>query len=145
MWPIDQIVCLGILSALSVLDIVRRRISAALLAVLGLGVLLYQGFTRQTDGWLILGGGLTGLGFLLFSRVTKEGLGYGDSLLILILGLYLGLWRLLGALTVTFFLLFLVDLPLLAIKKMSRKYSLPFYPFLAGGCLALFISEGGVL
>ncbi len=145
MWPVDQFFCLGILGGLTVIDIRHRCVPAVILAGIGLGAALYQLFTRRTDGWLILGGILTGLGFMLLSRLTREGLGYGDSLLILILGIYLGLWRLLAVLGTAFFLLLLVDLPLLAARQMSRTLRLPFYPFLTIGCLTLFLAEGGIL
>ncbi len=145
MWTVDQVLGLAALAGLSVLDILRRRLPAAALAVCGLGAVLCQLCMRRTDSWLILGGILTGLGFLLLSRVTKEGIGYADSLLILILGIYLGLWQLLTVLAGAFFLLLLAAIPLLMIKHMSRKYTLPFLPFLTGGYLAWFLAEGGIL
>jgi len=46
-------------------------------------------------------------------------------------------------LSVTFFLLVCVSVPVLCIEKMSRKYTLPFLPFLAGGYVC-FLLMGGV-
>lgn len=46
-----------------------------------------------------------GILFLLISKVTEEGFGYGDSLAILILGIYLGFWGLIGVLSGAFLLL----------------------------------------
>ncbi len=145
MWTVDQVLGLAALLALSVLDIRRKRLNAAALAVCGLGAVLGQLCIRRTDPWLILGGVLTGGVFLLLSRVTAQGIGYGDSLLILILGIYLGLWQLLEVLAGALFLLFLTAVPLLAFRHMSRKYTLPFLPFLTGGYLAWFLEEGGIL
>ncbi len=145
MWEVDRILCLGILLVFSVIDVRRRCLPTVLLAVCGLAVICYRLFICRLDLWLVFGGVLTGACFLLLSRVTKEGVGYADSLLILILGIYLGLWRLLELLSAAFFLLFLAAVPLLAFKKMSRKYRLPFLPFLTGGCLILFLAEGGIL
>ncbi len=145
MWKVDQIAGLMILLALSVLDIRRRCLPAALLILCGAGAVLGQFCFRHTDPWLILGGVLTGGAFLLLSRVTREGIGYADSALILILGIYLGLWQLLEVLAGAFFLLLLAAIPLLAVRHMSRTCTLPFLPFLTGGYLAWFLAEGGIL
>ena len=64
-------------------------------------VLLYQAVCRETDPALLAGGAAVGAGFLLLSKVTGEGIGYGDSWGILVLGLYLGLWKLLEVLAGT--------------------------------------------
>lgn len=44
-----------------------------------------------------------GVLFLLVSKVTEEAIGYGDSVAIMILGGYLGFWKVVGALAVAFF------------------------------------------
>lgn len=62
-------------------------------------------------------------------------MGYGDSWAILILGIFLGLWGVLEVLAAAFLLLTLVSVVLLARKRMSRRLSVPFYPFLAAGYL----------
>ncbi len=145
MWEVDQILGLGILLALSIVDLRRRCLPAAVLILCGTGAILGQLGFRHTDPWLILGGVLTGGFFLLLSRMTRQGIGYADSLLIMILGIYLGLWQLMEVLAGAFFLLLLAAVPLLAVRHMSRNCTLPFLPFLTGGYLAWFLAEGGIL
>mgnify|MGYP000600478300 CR=1 FL=1 len=44
-----------------------------------------------------------GVLFLLVSKVTEEAIGYGDSVAIMILGGYLGFWKVVGVLAAAFF------------------------------------------
>ena len=67
--------------------------------------MINQIFIEKGDPLLILGGVGVGIAFLGISRLTREGVGYGDSLAILILGICLGLWKSLAVLTVTFLIL----------------------------------------
>lgn len=43
-----------------------------------------------------------GVLFLLVSKVTEEAIGYGDSVAIMILGGYLGFWKVVGVLAAAF-------------------------------------------
>ena len=74
--------------------------------------------------------------------ITREGMGYGDSWSILILGIYLGVWKLLEVLSTAFMLLGAAAVICLVGKKMSRKYRLPFLPFLAAGYLCSILAGG---
>ncbi len=138
---VSQIICMGILTAVSVIDIRCREIPLKLLAASGIGAAAYQAFGLGEDFLLIVGGAAVGVLFVLISRVTGEGVGYGDSLGILGLGIYLGLWRLLEVLAGAFFLLALCAGAVLIRKKMSRKASLPFYPFLTAAYVFWMIGE----
>ena len=105
MWEISQVFCMGILLSLSVIDIHFRRIPVDILVMASIAALVYQGITRQADLWMAAGGAGVGILFLLVSKVTREGFGYGDSWAILALGIYLGLWGVLDVLAGTFCLL----------------------------------------
>ena len=143
MWSMSEGICLLFLVVIAIRDIQTRQISVVTLI---LGIILstgYQLMVAKTDLWFVFGGLLTGGVFMLLSKVTKEGMGYGDSFVILILGIYLGARNLFIVLSVTFFLLLCVSVPVLCIEKMSRKHTLPFLPFLAGGYVC-FLLMGGV-
>ena len=133
MWEISQIMCVGILAGLSVVDIRFRRIPVNILILINIMALGYQMFIGQEDSWLVMGGICAGAVFLMISKATREGLGYGDSWGVLIMGIYLGIWGLIEVLTGAFLILAAVSMICLARKKMSRKCRLPFYPFLAAG------------
>ena len=142
MWEISQVFCMGILLSLSVIDIRFRRIPVDILVMASIAALVYQGITRQADLWMAAGGAGVGILFLLVSKVTREGFGYGDSWAILALGIYLGLWGVLDVLAGTFCLLAAASLICLTAKKMSRKHTIPFIPFLAAGYLLSVLTGG---
>lgn len=142
MWKISQGICLLGLVELGVEDIRKKRIPGW---ILGVGIfvsILYQGLTREESLLVILGGAALGLLFLFISKGTREGIGYGDSLGIFALGIYLGIWKLAEVLCVSFFLLFFAAM-FLFFKKKNRKHGIPFYPFLAAGYLLVLLLEGG--
>ena len=142
MWEISQVFCMGILLSLSVIDIHFRRIPVDILVMASIAALVYQGITRQADLWMAAGGAGVGILFLLVSKVTREGFGYGDSWAILALGIYLGLWGVLDVLAGKFCLLAAASLICLTAKKMSRKHTIPFIPFLAAGYLLSVLTGG---
>ena len=133
MWAVSEIICLGSLAGLSISDLYYRKVPGEILAMGAVGALTYQICLRQENIWVLGGGAAIGLLFLFVSRITREKLGYGDSLAILILGVYLGIWNLLWVLSGAFAFLLGGSIIALGRKKMSRKYALPFFPFLMVG------------
>lgn len=138
---ISQIICLGILIIISAIDIKYREIPVGILLAVNVGALVYQCLCHGEDVVLIAGGMAVGAAFLFISRVTGESVGYGDSLGIVGLGIYVGLWKLIEILTGAFFMLALCAVPVLVRRKMSRKCALPFYPFLAASYIIWVIGE----
>lgn len=142
MWESSQIICMGILVILSIADIRFRKVPSGILLLCGVAGIIYQLVQRPVDSWLAAGGVGVGILFLLLSRCTREGIGYGDSLAILVLGIYLGFWGLLEVLAGAFFLLLPVGILCLIRNRMSRKKTIPFYPFLAAGYLMSVLVKG---
>ena len=129
----------GYLLVLTVMDIRSRK--------LHLGMLL-SGFPLAVAGRIVTGnipaalvitGGVSGGLFVIVSRVTEEAFGYGDSILITITGIFLGIWDLLSLLVTAFFLAAVFSGIMLSKKRYTRKSSFPFVPFLTAAYL------GGVL
>lgn len=143
MWKVSQIICIGALAGMSVSDMIFRKVPEGMLVTAGVGALLYQCMFRTADGWLVLAGAGVGGCFLLLSKVTKEGIGYGDNWGILILGIYLGVWNLLGLLLGAFVLLLPAGMILFMTGRCKRRTSLPFYPFLTGGYILVLLTGVG--
>jgi len=130
----------GYLCFLGWLDIRHRKIPLLYL-LLGIGVAFSVLFFQEQGMWILsLGGAGIGVAFLGISKITKEAIGYGDSLLILGLGILLGFWQIMAVLVVAFSLTAISSMVLLVLKKMNRRTTLPFIPFLALGFLINFIS-----
>lgn len=144
MW-ISRMAALIVLFILAFIDIRRREIPVSILIAANISVLIYYFINKEMNIYLIIGGAGVGFFFLGISKVTREGIGWGDSWGILILGMYLGLWKLLIVLTAAFFFLAVFAAAMLYRKKMSRRCRLPFFPFLTAGYLTLLAEEGGIL
>lgn len=91
--------------------------------------------------WLSFGGLLIGLVFVAVSKVTGEKLGYGDSWLLCILGIYLGTWNLLEILLTAWMAAALAAIAVLVLHRCRRGTVLPMVPFIAAGYIAVWMSE----
>ena len=116
---------------LATIDILRKRIPLVAVVLLILAAIVIVPFSHSFDMVLTLGGVTVGLVFILVSKITKEGIGYGDSLLILALGIYLGFWKAMVLIMVAFFLSALFAVFVAIIRKKDRKATFPFIPFMA--------------
>jgi len=129
-WLICRVIFAGYLGVLTVMDIRNKRLN--LLFLLSGFLLMTAGFfcKREIHPLLLATGAGVGLVFLLASRVTGESFGYGDSILIMIMGGFLGFWDILSLLTAAFLLAAVFSVIMLVRKKFNRKTAFPFVPFL---------------
>lgn len=103
MWELDRCAWGILLGILAVFDYKKKQVPTGLLAV---GGVLALGFCiGKGVGWQTLAGGAVGSVCLLLSKVTGEQIGYGDSIGILEMGIYLGVWNLLQVLLLSFLFL----------------------------------------
>lgn len=85
---------------------------------------------------------LPGIILILLAVVTKEKIGKGDGLVMVVMGILLGIEKSLEIFMTALFLSAAVAIGLIITKKVKRNYEMPFVPFLAVGmCLMLL---GGV-
>lgn len=76
---------------------------------------------------------LPGAIFWMLSLITGEKVGYGDGWMLIMIGLFTGLWRCFLILLVGLVSESLVVLTLLAFRRISRDRQIPFAPFLLFG------------
>lgn len=81
-----------------------------------------------------------GVLFLLVSKVTEEAIGYGDSVAIMILGGYLGFWKVVEVLAAAIFTSGVCSV-ILAFR--GRVKTMPFFPFLTLGYILMLAEQGG--
>ena len=119
---------LGILAGM---DVRKRQISLVLTGVLFLAGIGWQILVEQTSWleWLL--SLLPGAGFLTLSYISREQVGYGDGLLLLTVGIWLGFGQTFGVLCGV----------LLMRKKIRKQDSIPLVPFLLLG----FVGRCGML
>lgn len=127
---------------LSVIDIRWKKVSVRSLLILLAIAVLCQVLCSKGELRMMVAGGVCGGVFLFFSWFTQESFGYGDSILILILGILSGGWNLLWILFAAFLIASVYGGIMIARKKYTRKNSFPFIPFLTVAYLGGMI--GGV-
>lgn len=125
----------------AVFDIRHREIPllwilAGIVAAVGIDIWrITEGvFTAAEAGFSLLPGAF----FLLTSFCTGEKVGYGDGLLLLAAGLFLGLYRCFLMLCIGLALSSCAALFLLLFKRADRHSRMPFAPFLLCGMGVLF-------
>lgn len=74
-----------------------------------------------------------GVAFWLVGLISGEKVGYGDGWVLVMLGLFMGLWKCFLILMIGLISGSLVVLILLVFKKVSKDYQLPFVPFILFG------------
>lgn len=125
------------LLAASIMDIRSRRISIWMLAAGG--VLSILAVICQYSGyWAVLKGMLPGILLLLTAFATRKA-GFGDGIALLFLGAAAGGEKAFMLFGLSLFLISLVSLLLLALKKVRRNTQIPFLPFLTA---AWFVVTG---
>lgn len=111
-------------------DFKRKTIPLYLLIVMSAVVGVSVIFCNTESIWLRVGGAGLGILFFIVSRITKEAVGYGDSWLILLLGVYLGIEKALQLLFAATLGAAVVSLFYLWMRHWKRNATLPFVPFL---------------
>lgn len=114
----------------SVWDLRTQKIPIWLLGAGAGGTLLFCLFYSEVNFFQMIGGVGIGIVCLLISKVTGEALGYGDSLLICLLGSYAGFIRTLWTVTAAFGLAGIFSLIFFVGKGRYRENAIPFIPFL---------------
>ncbi|MBO5461092.1 MAG: prepilin peptidase [Ruminococcus sp.] len=133
-------ICLIYLAILSVQDIRNHTVSLRFLAAGGMAAAVWQIICKEQTIQMCAAGIFAGLIFVGISRLTREALGYGDSILILILGIYEGFRYQMSIIGIAFTISAVFSIAVLIIKKWNRKKAFPFIPFLTLGYLVVFIA-----
>lgn len=134
-WFICQCIFLVYISVLAVMDFKYRKLPLKTLLsgffIAAAGCLC----GREISPVLLVSGGCIGIIFLLISRASGESFGYGDSILILILGIFLGFWNIMYLLLGAFSMAAVFSAVMMIKHRFNRKSSFPFVPFLAAAYL----------
>lgn len=139
MCKIADWIMLLILIVVSVIDWRKREIPIWILVVMSASVIVFAMYCKDVNIWYRLSGVAFGALFFLVSRVTRESIGYGDSWIILLLGAYLGIFRVLQVLFGASLISAFCALFYLWKCKWKRDATLPFVPFLTIAYLGVMI------
>ena len=114
-----------------------KRISCLLLSVMTIAIIVMRFAVVKDTIWSTLGGVAIGMFFFALSKCSKESVGYGDSWLILLLGIFLGGKTLLEVVLVATFLAGLFSLAYCIRHGWNKKQTIPFVPFLAAAYIGV--------
>lgn len=131
MCKIADLVILILLVICAFHDWRRKEIPVLLLAGMSVVVALFSILCQTESVGLRIGGAVIGIALFIISKCTKEAIGYGDSWLILLLGIHVGGLRVLQILFAASFVSAVCSLFYLWKRHWKRSATIPFVPFLA--------------
>ena len=135
MWEIGRSLGAVLILLLAIEDLRCQKISDKWLWLLGILALIYQMMIKEWSLGSVASGIGIGIIFLAVSFFTQEALGFGDSILICILGVFVGGVELLEILIFAWSFAGVTAMVVLVKKKFARKAKIPFVPFVAAGYL----------
>ena len=124
-----EILVLLFLGINAILDFKYKKIPWVLsicFIVIGIGSVL---ISSPINWWQFLGA-IVGIGIILISVCTKQAIGLGDGLVLLVVGIFIGLWKTLMILFLAGILVAVVGIIMMVQKKGNLNTSLPFSPFI---------------
>lgn len=140
---IKCIVVAAFIGICSITDIWNRKIYLSICGIfLCIGMLLKLFVYTESVGYTVVS---VIPGFLMIAAafVSKERVGYGDGVVIFIVGILCGLNMTLGICGFAFFILSIYSFVMIILKKKKWNDEIPFLPFLMIGNI-LFMISGGV-
>ncbi len=118
------------LAELSAEDVREKKVSVYKVLVFTVLALIYRAFTNQLFWMEMIINLVPGGMMILLAILTKEGIGYGDGMTVMVLGLWTNVWFTTGVLCVAILLSGIFGSICLIVTK---REVIPFVPFLLVG------------
>ncbi len=125
-----NITALSLLITCTYYDLRFRKLPLLALIAFGIVIFMVIGLDGSLFSRAIFLRIIPGTIFLILAFMTKQAVGYGDGIIIILLGLSLGLKRCVTVVFTGLILSSVVSVFILLMKKGSRQTRLPFVPFL---------------
>ncbi len=127
----------------TITDIRKKEIPVAVVALSGLALFFYVIFGEKKQWMDILYSLMPGMLLLMLSYCTRESIGYGDGLVVLVIGICMGMGICIAAVT-GLIISAICAAALLALRKAGGKSRIPFVPFLSVGLGVVLIAQNGI-
>jgi len=115
------------------IDIKKKEISirlcfaaAVVFFTLRIGLILF--YTRNKEEISFLTGLLPGVGMLLLSFITRGKIGFGDGLVIIVMGILMPVKRIIYIILTALFLVSVIGWAMIILGKIKRNKEIPFVP-----------------
>lgn len=135
-----QILLGVILVVSSIKDIKRRRISMSIIVPGIIILLICLPFRNNISVVNGLFGTIVGISMIGIGRLSRWQIGMGDGIILILTGIGLGFWENAFLLLYALLLIFLFSVILLFLKKITKKTTLPFIPFIFLGYIGVILS-----
>ena len=133
MYKIVHICLIIILGVICVFDIKRKKIPVYMLIVLAAAGIISNFTVGEFDIEKRIIAILPGMILLIVSMITKQQIGYGDGMIILIMGLYIDIDDILSIVLSSFLLSSIAAIILMTVFKKKKNFEMAFSPFLLIG------------
>nr|WP_308648513.1 prepilin peptidase [uncultured Agathobacter sp.] len=133
MYKIVHICLIIILGVICVFDIKRKKIPVYMLIILAAAGIISNFTIGEFDIEKRIIAMLPGMILLIVSMITKQQIGYGDGLIILIMGLYIDIDDILSIVLSSFLLSSIAAIILMTVFKKKKNFEMAFSPFLLIG------------
>ena len=133
MYKIVHICLIIIWGVICVFDIKRKKIPVYMLIILAAAGIISNFTVGEFDIEKRIIAMLPGMILLIVSMITKQQIGYGDGMIILIMGLYIDIDDILSIVLSSFLLSSIAAIILMTVFKKKKNFEMAFSPFLLIG------------
>ncbi|MCL2253027.1 MAG: hypothetical protein FWC09_01160 [Lachnospiraceae bacterium] len=126
----NDAIILFFLAMFAFFDIKSKKIPLCLIMIFGIVAVLVSVLGSDFDKWAFLAKMMPGVFLLLISFISNQAIGYGDGLIVLLIGLLTPLHINISLILAAFLLSALASIIVLVLKKGTKNSKLPFVPFL---------------
>ena len=134
-------VVITMLAVETVSDIRTRKISLLRLSAFLAAGIVFNIVMKYQTLWSLLGGIAPGLILMLYARLTGEGIGYGDCVLFIVSGIFIGFFDNLKLLFLSLVLASVVGGVLVLLKKGNFRMKIPFVPCILSAYVIMIVLE----
>ena len=135
-----SVLILFVLIIASVRDIVCKEVDIreimALITLMVVYIFMDDTFKMINSIW----GLLFGLLLIVFSKLSKQALGFGDAIVLLVLGVGFGVYRVIYIFMISLIISSVIAIIFFLLKKVGRKTQLPFIPYITIAVMVMMIS-----
>lgn len=134
-----------VLIVCAVADIKKQEISVWLFVILGIAAIVGCVTCEEQRGYMIVVSMLPGVLLMILAKVTEQSIGYGDGMILAEIGLAAGVGKCMLILAAALAMAGIFSLGVIVIKKVDKKYTIPFVPFITVAYVVVFCLQGEIV
>ena len=121
----------------AITDLKSKTIPIWWTVVFGISAMIYQIFWKKQKLEAILFSMIIGVTLLVAAKISNQRIGYGDGIIFLILGLWIGFWDGISLLFFSLILSSIISVYFIIVRRKGRDYRIQFIPFVTAAYIIL--------